>query len=110
MEFVITRGSFEIHPLPSQHPDAPEGARGGYLLNVVDEATGIVVRVSMAYANAAQLGHVLVSDTQAHPWQAPEAPGRGPARGARADGVLSGGEGLHAPDGSGPDDLQEPGA
>jgi hypothetical protein len=73
MEFVITRGSFEIHPLPSQHPDAPEGARGGYLLNVVDEATGIVVRVSMAYANAAQLGHVLVDDTTAHPWQAPEA-------------------------------------
>lgn len=94
MEFVITRGEFEIHPLPSQHPDAPEGARGGYLLNVVDEATGIVVRVSMAYANAAQLGHVLVSDTEAHPWQAPEAAAEGQPEGPELT-VLSGGEEPH---------------
>lgn len=77
MEFVITRGSFEVHPLPSQHPDAPEGARGGYLLNILDEATGIIVRVSMAHANAAQLGQVLVDDTTTHPWRAPEAPAEG---------------------------------
>lgn len=63
MEFVITQGQFEIHPIPG-----PDGeSRAGYLLNIIDQATGIVVRVSMAHANAAQLGQVLVQDTEEHP-------------------------------------------
>lgn len=72
MEFVITQGQVQLAPIPPADPDAPEGARAGYLLNITDAATGIIVRVSMGHDHAARLGQVMVDDTTEHPaWQGP---------------------------------------
>lgn len=71
MEFVITQGQVQLAPIPPADPSAPEGARAGYLLNITDAATGIIVRVSMGHDHAARLGQVMVDDTQEHPAWAP---------------------------------------
>lgn len=66
MEFVITSGQFQVAPIPGE----VEGSRAGYIMNVTDQLTGIIVRVSMQHKNAAELGRVLVEDTDAHPaWE-----------------------------------------
>ncbi len=70
MEFVITQGQVQLWPVPPADPEAPEGARAGYVLNVTDADTGIVVRISMAHADASRLGKVMVDDTTQFPaWE-----------------------------------------
>lgn len=69
MEFVVTQGQVQLWPIEARatDPKAPEGARSGYVLNITDAATGIIFRMSMGHAEAAQLGQALVEDTSAHP-------------------------------------------
>lgn len=67
MEFVVTKGQVQLWPVPPNDPEAPEGARAGYVLNITDAATGIIFRMSMGHHDAAQLGASLVKDTSEHP-------------------------------------------
>lgn len=67
MEFVVTKGQVALWPVPPNDPEAPEGSRAGYVLNITDADTGIIFRMSMGHHEAAQLGETLVKDTSEHP-------------------------------------------
>lgn len=69
MEFIVTQGQVQLWPIDAQStdPEAPEGHRSGYVLNITDAATGIIFRMSMGHAEAAALGKVMVKDTEEHP-------------------------------------------